>query len=104
MEEMLISEVTFYPLRLTEKGLIGFASLTFDNKLSLNSIAVYTRPDGDGYRLLYPSKLLLNGKQINTFFPINNEVNELIKKAVVRKIEELAEKVEGVHNGYTEFK
>ena len=92
--ETIISEVCFYPLRPNEKGLIGFASLTFDNKLSLQAIAVYTRPDGSDYRLLFPSKQLPNGREINIFYPINRDTSELIKKAVVKKIEELAEKME----------
>ena len=93
--QTIISEVTFYPIRLNERGLVGFASLTLDNKLSLNSIAVYTRPDGSDYRLLYPSKRLPNGKEIYSFFPLNKEIGGLIKEAVVKKIEELSEKVKG---------
>ena len=104
MEKTLITEVTFYPLSINEKGLVGFASLTLDNKLSLNSIAVYTRPDGSDYRLLYPSKKLPNGREISIFYPINQNVGEIIKKAVIEKIEELAEKAEGANNGHTEFK
>lgn len=99
MNKITISEVSFYPLRPNEKGLIGFASVNFDNKLSLNSIAVYTRPDGSDYRLLFPSKQLPNGREINIFYPINKETSELIKEAVARKIEELTEKVtKGVNN------
>lgn len=94
MGKTIISEVCFYPLRPNEKGLIGFASLTFDNKLSLQSIAVYTRPDGSDYRLLFPSKQLPNGREINIFYPINKDTSELIKEAIVKKIEELAEKME----------
>ena len=81
----IISEVCWYPIRPTEKGLIGFASLLF-GKLSLNSISVYTTPNGD-YRLLFPNKQLLNGKEINIFYPIDNDTYELIKEAVVKKIE-----------------
>jgi len=98
----MISEVSFYPLRPNEKGLIGFASLIFDNRLALQSIAVYTRPDGSDYRLLFPSKQLPNGREINVFYPINKETSELIKEAVIRKIEELAEKVvKRKNNGYS---
>lgn len=92
----MISCETFYPIRPTEKGLIGFAQVNFDNKLALSSIAVYTRPDGSDYRLLFPSKQLPNGREINVFYPINRETSELIKEAIVRKIEEVAEKAKGV--------
>jgi stage V sporulation protein G len=91
----MITEVTFYPLRPNEKGLIGLASLLFDGKLSLNSIAVYTRPDGSDYRLLFPSKRLPNGKEINLFYPVDRQTYQAIKDAVIGKLEELAKKLEG---------
>ena len=69
MKKTTINEVTLYPLRPTNKGLICFASCLLDNKLSLNSIAVYTRPDGSDYRILFPSKTLPNGKQVELFYP-----------------------------------
>src|SRR3990167_1993749 len=90
----IISEVCFYPLRPNEKGLIGFASCLFDEKLSLQSIAVYTTPTGD-LRLVFPNKILPNSKEINIFYPINTETYGLIKEAIVKKIEELAEKAKG---------
>lgn len=88
----MISEVTFYPIRPTEKGLIGFAACLFDGKLSLQSIAVYTTPEGD-IRLVFPNKLLPNSKEINIFYPVNHETYESIRVAVVKKIKELSEKV-----------
>ena len=94
MDEAVISEVTFYPIRPTEKGLIGFAACLFDNKLVLNSIAVYTTMNGD-VRLVFPNKLLPNSKEINAYFPVNRKTYELIKEAVAKKIEELTEKVKG---------
>lgn len=94
MNKTIITEVSFYPIRPTEKGLVGFASVVFDDKLSLNSIAVYTRPDGSDYRLLFPSRQLPNGREIQTFYPINKETSESIKEAIVKKIEELTEKME----------
>lgn len=94
MDKTIIGEVTFYPLRPNEKGLIGFAACLFDEKLSLNSIAVYTKPTGE-LRLLFPTKQLPNGKAISIFYPIDKKTHETIKEAIVKKIEELAEKVKG---------
>jgi len=82
----------FYPIRPTEKGLIGFSACLFDNRLSLSSIAVYTKPNGD-IRLVFPDRTLPNSRKINIFFPINNETYEVIKEAIVKKIEALVEKV-----------
>lgn len=86
-----ISEVTWYPIKPTEKGLIGFASLLFDT-LSLNNIAVFLKPDG-GYRLVFPNKVLPNGKEIDLYYPIDNETYENIKNAIAEKIKSIIEKV-----------
>ena len=99
MKKIIIDEVTFYPIRPTAKGLIGFASCLFDKKLSLNSIAIYTRPDGKDYRLLFPSRKLPNNKEVDIFYPINKETYNAIKNAVVKRIEELTEKAEETSHG-----
>jgi len=97
MKNQKIKEVTFIPIRPTEKGLIGFASCLFD-KLALSSIAIYTKPNGNGIRCLFPSKKLPNGKDINVFFPIDKETNELITNAIAEKIKEVNEKVKEKKN------
>lgn len=89
----IITEVSFYPLRPNKKGLIGFAFCLFNGALALNSISVYTTPDGD-IRLLFPHKILPNSKEINIFYPINRETYDAIKEAIVRKIEELNKEAE----------
>lgn len=92
MKDIIISEPTFIPLKPTEKGLIGIASVLYNNSLSLNCISVYIRPNGD-LRLLFPVKILPNSKEINVYYPINRETYELIKETIIKKIEELNEKV-----------
>ena len=99
MRKITVSEVAFYPIRPTEKGLIGFASVLFDNQLSLNSIAIYTKPAGNGIRCLFPSKRLINGKEISLFYPINKLAANTIMEAIAKKIEEVAEKAEDFENG-----
>lgn len=79
-----ITELCWYPIRPTEKGLIGFASLRY-GPLSLNSIAVYTKPDGN-YRISFPEKQLPNGKVIDVFYPIDSETYEMFLEAIVNKI------------------
>ena len=87
-----ISEIQIYPVR-PKDGLVAFASCLFNNSLSLQSIAIYTRADGSGYRLVYPAKFLPNLKQINIFYPINKEIGDTIQKAIVGEFEKLIEKV-----------
>jgi DNA-binding cell septation regulator SpoVG len=99
MNKITISEISIYPIR-PKDGLVAFSSCLFNGQLSLNSIAIYTKPDGNGYRLVFPAKMLPNGKQINLFYPINKDVAGLIHKAVIEAYEKLTEKVKkGDTNG-----
>ena len=84
----VISEVTFLPLKINEKGLIGISSMLFDHKLCVNSISVYSTPDGD-IRLLFPINTLRNGKQVNVYYPVTRETYEAMRLAVAKKIDEI---------------
>ena len=88
MERIIITEPTFMPLKINEKGLIGIASVVYNNSLYLGSISVYTRPNGD-LRLLFPIKILPNSKEVNVYYPINKETYEAIKNAIEDKYKEI---------------
>lgn len=92
MNEIVVSEPVVIPVKPTEKGLLGFASCVVNNAISLNSIAIYSRPDGNSYRLVYPMKTLPNGKEINIFYPIDRKTSEIINKAIFQKYEEILAK------------
>ena len=83
------SNVRFVPTRPSSKGLIGFASLDFNQSLALHNIAVYTRPDGNGVRLVFPQQKLPNGFVVNLFHPITHAATEAMTQAVMVKVEEL---------------
>lgn len=84
---MKISEIQVIPVK-PKDGLIGFASFVLEEKYYVSSVAIYTRLDGSGYRLVYPTKLVGN-KNVNIFHPINNEVGKVIDEAVTNKINEI---------------
>ena len=90
--KLKISEIQILPVK-PQDGLVAFASCLFEESLALNSIAIYTRLDGSGYRLVYPNKILANGKEISLFYPINKEIGEALEEAIISKFEELQEKV-----------
>ena len=92
MMETVVTETTFYPIKPTEKGLIGFCSCLIDGKISISSIAVYTTPSAN-IRLLFPSKKLPNSKEIQVVYPVSKPVYEAIKESVKKKIESLNEDV-----------
>lgn len=95
MRKTVINSVSYYPINPTSKGLIGFAALTIDNKLALNSIAVYTKPDGQDIRLLFANKVLKNGAEVSIVHPIDAITYNEIKQAVSEKIKDVVQKAKG---------
>jgi len=80
---MKISEINITPIK-PQNGLVAFASVVLDDCLYLGSIGVYTRLDGMGYRLTYPTKKVAE-KNLNIYHPINKLLAKEIEKAVLDK-------------------
>jgi len=82
-----ISEVQIKPTK-PKDGLIGFASLVIDNSLYLSSIGIFTRLNGIGYRITYPTKKVGN-LDMQIFHPISKELGKKIEKEVIKKAKEI---------------
>ena len=67
---------------------MAFASVVLENSLYLGSIGVYTRLNGIGYRITYPTKKIGN-KDINIYHPINLETSKAIEKAIISEAEKI---------------
>ncbi len=85
-----ISEIQIVPVKPRE-GLIAFASFVLDQKYYVGSVALYTRLDGSGYRLVYPTKKI-GERNLNTFHPISRAAGEEIEKTVLEKVNEIFNK------------
>ena len=83
--KMTITEVQIVPIKAND-GLVAIASVVFDNSLFLGSIGVYTKRNGPGYRITYPTKNN-SGRNFNIYHPIHKEVSEAIERAVLQKAE-----------------
>ena len=90
MKTMKITEVQIIPIK-PNNGLVAFASVVVENSLYLGSIGVYTRIDGTGYRITYPTKKIGN-KNINIYHPINKETGKAIEEAIISKVKEIFER------------
>lgn len=84
---MRITEINIIPIK-PDNGLIGFASVVLDNGLYLGSMGVYSRLDGTGYRITYPTKKV-GGKDLNIYHPINRDLSQEIEAAITDKAREL---------------
>jgi len=92
MSEFEISEIQVIPIKPKE-GLVAFASCVINDSLYIGSVAVYSSPSTQsGFRLVYPVKILPNGKEIHCVHPISKEAGELISKAIIKKFREVISK------------
>ncbi len=64
-----------------------------NESLYVGDIAIHSSFSGDGYRLVFPDKMLKNGKRIQCVHPINREATEIFTRAIIRKLKELMEDV-----------
>jgi len=95
MSELRISEIQIIPLKPKE-GLVAFASCVVNKALYIGNIAIYTRPSTqEAFRLVYPVKILPNGKEIHCVHPINKEAGEAILKEIIKKFREVISKATG---------
>lgn len=85
----LVSEIEFVPIKPRD-GLVGFVSFVLDSWYFVGSIAVHTRLNGIGYRLVYPAKKI-GERSFNTFHPIDQVVGRAIEEKVSAKVYELLE-------------
>jgi len=84
---MKITEIQIIPIKPRE-GLVAFASVVVENSLYLGSLGVYTRLDGSGYRIFYPTKKI-GEKNINIYHPINKETSKAIEEAIISEAEKI---------------
>ena len=84
---MKITEINIVPVK-PNGGLIGFASIVLDNCLYLGSIGVYSRLDGIGYRITYPTKKVAE-KNLNIYHPISRDLGKTIEEAITGKAQKL---------------
>ena len=84
-----LSEIQVIPVKPID-GLVGFASVVFDNSFYLGGIGIYTRPTG-GFRLTYPTRKSSTGR-LNLFHPISRAVAKCLEQAVAERFEEIISK------------
>lgn len=84
-----VSEIQIIPIK-PQNGLVAFASCAINNSFYVGDLAVYTAPNSRlGYRIVFPTKKLANGKQVACFYPFRKDVEETVTRAIVGKYVEL---------------
>jgi len=83
-----IAAVEIVPVR-PRNGLVAFASCIINGQLFLGGIGIHSRLKGQGFRLVFPAKVLPNGKKIEFFHPINRHAGEVLENTIGEKYESL---------------
>lgn len=94
--DIQLSKINFVPLK-PHNGWIGTLSFVLNGSFYIGGISVYTRKDGSGIRLLYPTKKTQSGRHLPIFHPLNRETSIAIEENVGEKI---AEVFEGIYVEY----
>jgi len=90
--DLEISEIQIIPVQ-PRNGLVGFCSFILNDSIYIGDVAIHTcLSNPEGYRLVYPDRILANGKKVNCVHPINRKTGEAIQKAVVAKYKSLMSK------------
>lgn len=97
MPEIRFSEIQILPIK-PFRSLIGFTSFILNNAFYVGGVAIHSTMSG-GIRLVFPDKVLPNGKKICLVYPISKEVGDLVTWEVLRVYRNLLKEVrEDVEN------
>lgn len=77
-----ISEIVFFPIKATARGVVCFVSFTYSNIFRINDCAIVSRKEG-GFRIVYPLRILPNGKTINSVYPLSAEIAKPIEDFIL---------------------
>ncbi len=86
-----VSEVQIRVIK-PKDGLVGFASCVLDGVLYLSSIGIFSRLDGNGYRITYPTKKV-GESDLQIFHPINKELGSELELTIIDKARKIFEAI-----------
>lgn len=101
--EITLSEIQIIPVK-PHNGLLAFCSFVLNDQFYVGDVAIYSCLNQEGYRLVYPIKILPNGLKVSCFHPINRRSAQMVESPVIAEFEKLIKKLtkmKGISNGYT---
>lgn len=82
MNEIELTKIDFRPIQDGKMGLLGFVSFVINDTFAVNGVAVYSRIEGDGIRLVWPTRKRKTGKDITLFHPVRKDTYKSIETKV----------------------
>ncbi len=81
---MIITKISIKKV-VQKDGLIAFVSIILDDCLYLGNIAVFTKLNKDGYRLIFPEKKI-GDKRLSIFHPLTSKFYFLLEERINKEI------------------
>ena len=78
-----LTEIEIIPIKPIN-GLLGFASFVINEQFYVGNVGIHSKPCGN-IRLLYPEKILPNGKVVSSFHPITKDAGIEITRQITLK-------------------
>ena len=89
MVKIEVSDVRVTPI-IPNKSLVAFCSFLVNESLFVGDIGLHVcAGHAVGYRLVFPDKLLFNGKRVNLIFPVNRETELYLTQEIVKAYEKV---------------
>jgi len=91
MFEIVVSEIQVIPVN-PKDGLVAFASCVVNNQFYIGNLTIHSSLSAsNGFRVVYPTKVLHNGKSLRIVYPINKESGAIIQRCIVEEYLKLIE-------------
>lgn len=72
---------------IPQNGLVGFANVVLDDCLFLGDIAIFTKLNKSGFRLIFPEKKI-DGKKIPIFNPITKDFYFFLEEEINKQFDD----------------
>ena len=93
MSEINISEIQTVPIK-AHQGLVAFASCLINNCIFIGNLAIYSCPQSaSGFRIVYPTRKLKSGEQIQIVHPVTKEAGDIIERKIVEEYRKVIDKL-----------
>lgn len=85
----MITKLRITPLdEPRENGIVGFATATFNNTFTLNSISIREKADKTGLYVRLPMKKTTDGQYVDVVHPINAESRKVMSDTILKAFEQ----------------
>ena len=83
----MITNLRITPLEEPRNDIVGFATATFDDTFTVNSITIRQKQDKSGYYVRMPQKKTQNGNYIDVAHPLSPETRQQMNNLIINSFQ-----------------